>query len=776
MRSVNNKTHELLMNTHSIDYDILVFSETWLNPDQCDREFLDKKYKSFRKDRSDSDIEADRGGGVLIAMKKELDCEEYRIAEMTDLESVCVKINLGKSVLIVYALYIQPSASIETYKKHLVAVNQIQRSASDIIVIAGDWNMPDISWKLNDSGFDFVPLIGESQSEKALIAKHVTEFMMENEFFQICNLSNKKNNTLDLIYVNMPELCFVEKADLLLISKESQDNSHVQMVCTIECEPQTFNQCVDGSPIYCFKKSNFDAINECLSEIDFKELLSSEDVNIMVESLYNKLYSIFDEHVPKATRRIDNKPIWYDKKLNNLKNIRNKEYKKLCQRRASDPSADEAKFVRSRDEFDDYQQQLYEQYIKDLVANSKSNPKMFWKHVNGKRISNELPNKIELEGVQAIDDKGKCQLFAKYFSSVYVDYGSSNDISEMIASRNDNGMCKIINSREAVPTALISMDTNKGMGPDFISPLILKKCAEHSSEPLSIIYEKSMNDCVYPERFKVGHITPIFKSGNKSKIVNYRGVNVMPNLAKVFERVVYNQLKLIIMPKLSKSQHGFLMNRNIETNLLEFTMQVNNSFEHHSQTDSFCADISKAFDTVKQSLLISKLAKFPVNNSVLSWFTSYFKDCNQCVKVGSSLSDSFNVPSSLGQGTILGPLLFLVFFNDSDDNANGSAVYNFADDKRIAREFNNLTDAENLQISIDNFIKWCDMNSLQINPSKCKVITFSHKKQPIAFDYMINGEKIDRVDHIRDLGVILDSKLSMVHHLEMIKKKSLSNR
>lgn len=774
MRSVNNKTTDLLLATNSVDYDILVFTETWLSPEQCDREFLDKKYKSFRKDRMNTDIGAKRGGGVLIALKNDIDCEEYSIPEMNNLEAVCVKINMTNGSLFVYCLYIQPSSSIEVYKQHLNAISKIEKSTNDILAVFGDWNMPDICWKMNDSGFDFIPIIGESKSERAVIAKYVTEFMNENDLFQICDLKNKCENTLDLIYINMPELAFVEGADMLIIPDNIQDKAHVQMVCTIECEPVSFGSCENSMPIYCFKKANFEAINECLNIIDFHELLSSNNIDEMVDAFYGKLFIIFDEHVPKATIRIDNKPIWFDKKLTNLKNIRNREYKKLCQSRVNDPHADETKFKKASDEFDIYHKQRHEEHVREVIENSKGDSKMFWKYINGKRSSHSLPNKMELDGIIASNDTEKCKLFATYFSSVYVDHNSDDRINELISTRNDHGNFRVIASQEAVYSVLKSLDTNKGMGPDMISPLVLKKCAEHLAEPLSLIFNKSLNDCVYPERFKIGHITPIFKSGSKKNVRNYRGVNVMPNLAKTFEKVLYNQLKLVIMPKLSKSQHGFLPNRNIETNLLEFTIQINNAFEKNSQIDTFNADITKAFDQVNQQLLVTKMARFPVSNSTLQWFNSYFKNRKQYAKVGSTLSDCIEVPSSVGQGTILGPLLFLIFFDDSDEQTNGSSVYNFADDKRIARRVDSLNDAENLQTSIDNFVNWCKLNGLELNSSKCKIITFTHRTKPILFDYSINDVKIDRVNQIRDLGIILDSKLDFKIHMETIKQKALS--
>lgn len=546
------------------------------------------------------------------------------------------------------------------------------------------------------------------------------------------------------------------------------------MICTVDCDPKIFENNGDAPSIYCFKKANYDHINECLIDIDFESMFAGLNVNEMVEVFYSTIYEIFDENVPKSTLRATNKPAWFDKKLTNLRNTRNRLYKKLCKSRLKNINADESTFVKARDEFDNYNQLKYEEYVADIVSRSGDKPKKFWQFINGKRKANILPCKLELDGKIATNDSEKAELFAEFLSSVYVDHEPDNELTHFINIRDDMNLFNLNPSMEAIRAVLSKMDTNKGAGPDKISPIFLKNCADSLSMPLHIMFDLSIKSCIYPEKWKMGQVTPIYKSGKKSDIRNYRGVNVMPSLAKVFEKVIYNQLKLIIMPELSKNQHGFLSNRNIETNLMEFSIQVNESFEAHAQTDTFYADISKAFDRVKQSLLIRKMAKLPVSNDILRWFNSYFTGRKQYVRVGSTNSECFDVPSSVGQGTILGPLLFLIFFDDSDINIGTSTAHNFADDKKISRIIKSVNDAIELQKSIDNFIKWCDDNFLEVNLAKCKIITFVHKQQPIIYDYRIKGEIIDRVYEIRDLGVLVNSKFDFKPHIEYIKKKSES--
>lgn len=390
-------------------------------------------------------------------------------------------------------------------------------------------------------------------------------------------------------------------------------------------------------------------------------------------------------------------------------------------------------------------------------------------------MSNTLPAEIRLKEKSASTDSEKADLFADYFRSVYTQYESDTEISNFINNRDDSECYNIEITEATIRRILNSMDLNKGSGFDGVSSLYLRKCSEELCGPLSEVFLKSLKDKTYPSLFKTGQLTPIYKSGKRTDVENYRGACVLPNLAKVFERAVYIQLRLILTSRISRTQHAFLSNRNIETNLMELTTLIHQAFDKNVQLDVFYSDIGKAFDKVNPCKFIRKMAEFPLSNMILMWLISYLESRMQYVKVGAAKSKLFEVLSGIGQGTILGPLFFLIFFNGSDGITVEIHHLNFADDKKIAAIVETRDDAVRLQEAINSFLAWCSDNDLSVNLTKCKVITFTLKRHPIKYEYTIEDEVIQRVEEIKDLAVILDSKLSMNAHNEYICNKSKSS-
>lgn len=224
-------------------------------------------------------------------------------------------------------------------------------------------------------------MIGDSTSERATIARIVTNNMIQEGYSQLNNIENVSHNVLDLIYSNEPELTLVEPAISRLIAKELSDPAHHPLSITLESESMSYQADKQQQQSYCFRKANYEAIKEELASLDYEAVFSgSADVNDMLNKFYDSLYGIIDKHVPKASLRVNNHPPWFNKELINLKNLLNRKYKKLCSERKENPDADDSKFEQVTKEFEIAHKTAHEAYIKDLGENFKSNPKDFWSH------------------------------------------------------------------------------------------------------------------------------------------------------------------------------------------------------------------------------------------------------------------------------------------------------------------------------------------------------------------------------------------------------------
>ncbi|XP_037029672.1 uncharacterized protein LOC119069658 [Bradysia coprophila] len=701
---------------------------------------------------------------------------------MNDLEAICVRISLATGSLFLYALYIQPTADISIYRSHVAAINAVRRhiTSSDTFQVLGDFNLYNVEWHENDDGFDYIPVVGESMCARSIIAREVSSTMSDQGLFQMSSFANVSGNILDLIYTDAPELCVINQAEFRMLPASMSDVDHIPLSCMIECCPIVDPTASDESDsVFCFKKADYDAINAHLSDAVILQDCAP-NVNESVTTLYANIYDTFDKFVPRATIRSSSNPKWYTKQLLHLKNVRNKQFKKLSAERKHQLSSgistvlDDREFLQAKDDYEALRTELHSNFIREKSHCIKTDPKSFWRHINSKRKSNSLPAIVELNGKKATTNAEKSHIFAEYFQSVYVEHPNDPSILDFINARNDNNCHDIASTQELVKFVLSGLDVNKGSGHDGVSSLFLRKCAINLAGPLNIIFNQSLTEKRYPDAFKIGQLTPVYKSGRKTDVTNYRGVNVMPNLAKVFERVVFMQMKLVIPHDIELSQHAFIPGRNIESNLMELSVVAHDAFDQNAQLDTFNVDISKAFDKVAAMKLIRKMAMFPISNSLLLWFISYLTSRVQYVLIGKDRSKTFIVLSGVGQGSILGVFLFLMFFNDSDVRMTGIFCLNFADDKKIASIIKSEKDALNLQAAINLFFKWCSDNGMEINRIKSKIITYTLKTKPIIFDYTLNGQIIQRTNSIFDLGVLTNTRMNFNSHHEYVSNKSKS--
>ena len=280
-------------------------------------------------------------------------------------------------------------------------------------------------------------------------------------------------------------------------------------------------------------------------------------------------------------------------------------------------------------------------------------------------------------------------------------------------------------------------------------------------------------------KLKLANVVPVHKKDDKNKVTNYRPISLTSLVMKVFERILYDELLTRTIDKIDTRQHGFLRNRSCNSNLLLFTESIARSLHEKIGTDVIYFDFAKAFDTVSHDLILNKLkSQYSIDGTLLKFFTEYLRNRKQRVILDNVVSESVDVLSGVPQGSILGPLLFVLFINDIYENKDSNIAL-FADDIKIWRDINSELDCETLQNDINTLSIWSRNNKMSFHPDKCKALSIYDcrpvfvKVLPFGLRYYyINGNIIEFCENERDLGVIVSSNFKWDEQHDKILKKT----
>ena len=257
-------------------------------------------------------------------------------------------------------------------------------------------------------------------------------------------------------------------------------------------------------------------------------------------------------------------------------------------------------------------------------------------------------------------------------------------------------------STKEVSLAVASVDSSEVPGRDGLPPLFLKQCASTLALPLTTILNSSLTSGVFPRAWKHASITPIHKSGNLNNVENYRGISILNSLSKVLEKLVQRSLYTAVRHIISAHQHGFVKNRSTVSNLMCFISCVLSAWKNVSKY----VDFAKPFDKVPQKLAVEKMKRMGLPERITNWLFSNLTDRTAFVNVHRTKSYHFTVPSGVPEGSILGPLIFVIFINDISDNLESKNLL-FADDLELFRTITSSLDRDALQRDVNSLLRWC---------------------------------------------------------------------
>lgn len=352
----------------------------------------------------------------------------------------------------------------------------------------------------------------------------------------------------------------------------------------------------------------------------------------------------------------------------------------------------------------------------------------------------------------------------KYFTSVFTKE-PTGEVPVIDKLPSNSVLSDIQFDAAKVKKKLLALKPSLAPGPDKVTARFLKTYAESMAPALTMIFQKSMDEGVVPEDWKLAHVTPIFKKGSKGDPGNYRPVSLTSIPCKVMESCERDIIvdHLVSNSLINGSQHGFMRNKSCTTNLLEFLERVTAENDLGNSIDIVYLDFSKAFDKVPHRRLIEKFRAHSIEGKLLSWIEDWLTGRKQRTVLNGETSEWETVDSGVPQGSVLGPLAFVVFIIDIDALALIITILNkFADDTKAGNVIHDQSDVLNLQQCLNDLCGWAEKWGMSFNVGKCKVMHIG-KNNPKAV-YTMNNTPLSVTEAERDIGVKVTNNLRPAKH------------
>ena len=746
-RSVKNKIADIAAVIDQYRPDIIFGTESWLNSNIESSEIFPDGYKIYRKDRSDDC----NGGGVFQAVKNDI-IITHRSDLDTNCEIIWIQCQLAnkKSKSLLLGSYYRPNSSnissLDELDASLLKLgNRLHRNN---IIIAGDFNAPDINWD-------------NEYSSHSPASDRLLEIIDDHDLSQHVKEPTRRDsssqNILDLILSNNSNII----ENVKVVPGISDHDIVLFSVNTLCRRKKNVKR-----KIFIRKKADSTRIKNEL------ESLSSHMAARRFNSIDEKwncfevnIHRIMDSCIPtKLTTSRYNLP-WFNRSLRRLARGKQRLYNKA---KKSGKQDDWNAFRKARKQMKKSLKEARDKHISDYLGEAiEENPKRFWSYI--KQLKKEDPGiaDFEVNGSVISDNNSKAEILNKHFSNVFTQEDLSN-IPDAGYDRKPN-VDRLFISVNGVAKQLSLLKPNKASGPDAIPPWFLKEYADEIAPILTEIYQDSIECGTVPSRWKSANVCGIFKKGKKSDPSNYRPISLTCIASKVLEHIVHSHVMkhFDYHNVLTDCQHGFRSKRSTELQIILTIHDIASSLQQNKSIHAAVLDFTKAFDKVPHQRLLKKLEHYGIRGNLLSWMESFLTKRVQTVVCEGATSSASPVTSGVPQGTVLGPLLFLTYINDLP-NGLTSKVKLFADDTLLYGMVVDDSDCDKLQDDLSKLEHWQHLWQMEFNPSKCNIICISTKQKPPKRKYTFCGSVLEQVDSTSYLGITINSKLKWSHHISSI--------
>ena len=639
------------------------------------------------------------------------------------------------------------------------------------ICFVGDFNFKDINWE------NWTTNKSEGSAERKFLESLRDCFLYQNITEPTRNRGTDEPSLIDLILTN-EEMQVGDISYLAPLGKSDHSVLIFDYSCYIDNE--------NSSKKYLYGKADYNIIKDHLLSQDWKGQFILNHTASPVETMWtefkSKLLEVRDKFVeqkqagPPVWKRKGDVPI--DKNLQHLIKRKGKLHRRWINNLKNGRNCEEDRkaYTKVRNQVKNRMLNTKIKFEKDIAERSKHSPKVFWSYTRSKLktktgVAPLLENTNDKSSIR-YSDKQKADILQKQFASVFTREPDGELPKFDLRTLSEINLPDI--NPEIVRKKILELDADKACGPDEIHPRLLKELADIISTPLAMIFRKSLLDGTLPSDWKHANVSPIFKKGAKNIASNYRPISLTSIACKIMESIIKDEIMSHLMDKklITSRQYGFIPGRSTTTQLLNYLNDCIEALVEGYVTDTIYFDFSKAFDTVPHHRLLKKLKCYGIKGQVLKWIESFLKGRSQVVKVNDIDSFLESVISGIPQGSVLGPILFVIYINDLPDVVK-SKIYLFADDTKILNKIQSLQDSTNLQEDINPLGKWSNDWLLQFNLDKCHVLTLGkHYNIVHAHRYQLNDHELEHVFDEKDIGVILDPELKFEEHIAAKVKKA----